>query len=295
LTEEGLQLAQQRHRQVIDEVLGWAGIDLIHFHGLDFHKYLPEVDVPMLATLHLPVDLYPDSIFHLPHVHLPHVHLPHLELNCVSQSQASTLPGSVRLPVVSNGIDVSRHLEMRLPKQNFLLVIARICPEKGIHIALRVAHSLDLPLVIAGPVHPFESHQKYFHDCVKPLLDTKRQYFGPADLPTKAALLAQAACVLIPSLIAETSSLVAMEAISSGTPVIAFRSGALPEIVEHRRTGLIVDTEEEMADAVRRAKDFAPDDLRLTAKARFDTARMVADYLNLYKSMLSAPRPAISR
>jgi glycosyltransferase involved in cell wall biosynthesis len=166
------------------------------------------------------------------------------------------------------------------------LWIGRICPEKGVHIALEVAHRTGLPAIIAGPVHPFREHQLYFSERVQPLLDDQRQYVGPIGLEQKIELLGQASCLLIPSLVAETSSLVAMEAISSGTPVIAFRSGALPEVIDHGATGFIVDSQDEMVIALERIGDISPDICREVARCRFDSARMVRDYLSLYESLL---------
>jgi glycosyltransferase involved in cell wall biosynthesis len=163
--------------------------------------------------------------------------------------------------------------------------LGRICPEKGVHIALEVAHELDLPMVIAGPVHPFQDHQVYFSERVRPLLDDKRRYTGPVNLEQKIELLAGARCLLIPSLVAETSSLVAMEAISSGTPVVAFRSGALPEVVSHEVTGFIVESQDQMRDAVAHVGDISPEVCRETAITRFDALRMVDDYIKLYASL----------
>ena len=99
------------------------------------------------------------------------------------------------------------------------------------------------------------------------------------------SLLARAQCLLIPSSVAETSSLVAMEALASGTPVIAFRSGALPEIVAHGETGFIVDSGEEMAEAVSEVSCLSRVRCGDEAVRRFDSARMVDDYLALYRRM----------
>lgn len=173
----------------------------------------------MLATLHLPISWYPPGIFDCPDMHLV----------CVSHSQAASAPNGRRLPVVENGIDTRRYGRCEKTREDFLLWLGRVCPEKGTHIALEVAHRLGLRLLVAGRVHPFPSHQKYFDLEVVPLLDSKREYVGPVGLNQKAELLSRARCLLAPSLVAETSSLVAMEAMASGTPVIAFRSGALPE------------------------------------------------------------------
>jgi glycosyltransferase involved in cell wall biosynthesis len=205
-------------------------------------------------------------------------------LNCVSDSQANAAPSKQKLPVVLNGIDTERY-RVASGKKRHLMWLGRICPEKGVHVALEVARQLDLPMVVAGPVHPFHDHEMYFRQQVQPLLDGPRHYVGSIGLEQKKALFADARCVLIPSLVAETSSLVAMEAISCGTPVVAFRSGALPEVVEHEVTGFIVDSQEEMTNAVKRIQDISPETCRERAKLRFDASRMVDDYIKLYDSL----------
>ena len=279
ITDQVRDDAQRAHLRRLERARDQYSIDLIHFHGLDFYNYLPERKVPMLATLHLPPSWYPDRIFGLPHI----------QLNCVSCAQAGAAPGK-SLPVIPNGIDTEQFQGQ--PRERKLLVwLGRICPEKGTEIALRVAHALDLPLVIAGPAHPFRAHENYFTDCVQPLLDEKRKYVGQVGLASKRKLLAEARCVLIPSLVPETSSLVAMEAISSGTPVIAFRSGALPEIVEHGQTGLLVDSEEEMMSAIGKIHEVSSETCRMRARLRFDYKQMVQGYLGLYQKLISEHLP----
>jgi glycosyltransferase involved in cell wall biosynthesis len=132
-------------------------------------------------------------------------------------------------------------------------------------------------------VHPYPEHMRYFSRSVKPLLDDKRTYTGPVELKEKSSLLSRAQCLLIPSLVAETSSLVAMEALSSGTPVVAFRAGALREVVDDGETGFIVDSAEQMSQAVLRVNHLSRDCCRLRAVARFDAGRMIDGYLALYK------------
>jgi glycosyltransferase involved in cell wall biosynthesis len=275
ITDKVRAVAHRAHREAIQRVLDTHQVDLLHFHGLDFAEYVPAVGPPMLTTLHLPVAWYPKHIFDIPG----------LSLNFVSRSQAAAnhLPYSV--PVICNGIDLNRYRPAGR-KKSFALVLSRICPEKGIDVALRLAHRLDFDLVIAGPVHPFASHQAYFNEQIAPLLDNRRRYVGPVGGGQKQELLASAKCLLAPSVVAETSSLVAMEAIASGTPVIAFRSGALPEVVDDRITGFIVDSEDGMADAVQRVNQLHPDRCRTVATERFDSRRMVDEYLKLYQRLL---------
>ena len=274
ITDEQRLAAQRQHLLRINQALNDHKVDLIHFHGLDFNTYLPAHPVAKLATLHLPPSWYPAAVFEYTE----------LQLNCVSQSQAAAWPGKTRPPVVPNGIDVEQY-RSAFADRKYLLWMGRICPEKGVHIALEVAHRAGLPAIIAGPVHPFQDHRVYFSNSVQPLLDDQRRYVGPVGLQQKRELLAGAKCLLVPSLVAETSSLVAMEAISSGAPVIAFRSGALPEVVDHGVTGFIVDSAEEMLAALERLGEISPEECREVACRRFDSARMVEDYLKLYASL----------
>jgi glycosyltransferase involved in cell wall biosynthesis len=271
-----LEACPENHTKAIYYALTHYSIDLIHFHGLDFHKYLPACATPMLATLHLPLSFYPQSIFNgLPPAGLT--------LNCVSRNQASFLPAQRSVSVIPNGIRTENYAPAK--PENFLLWLGRICPEKGAHIALDIAHRLNTRLIIAGPVQSYAAHQEYFSQCINPKLDDKRVYVGPANLEKKRLLLSHAQCLLVPSLISETSSLVSMEALSSGTPVIGFRTGALPEIIEDGTTGFIVDSEEQMAEAVARVNQLSRPRCRNHATKRFSAARMVDRYLALYREM----------
>ena len=118
-----------------------------------------------------------------------------------------------------------------------------------------------------------------------PRLDRRRRYLGPVGFIRKRRLLAAARCLLVPSLVAETSSLVAMEAAACGTPVIAFRSGALPEVVEDGRTGFLVDDVDGMAEAIRRVDRIDPAACREAARRRFSNRRMAAAYLDRYQML----------
>jgi glycosyltransferase involved in cell wall biosynthesis len=138
-------------------------------------------------------------------------------------------------------------------------------------------------LLLGGAVFGYDAHRTYFESEVAPLLDRYRRWLGPIGYARKRRLLAASRCVLIPSLAPETSSLVAMEAAAAGTPVIAFPSGALADIVEHGRTGFLVETMAEMAEAIRRVGQIDPDECRRVARARFSLARTTAAYLDLYQ------------
>jgi glycosyltransferase involved in cell wall biosynthesis len=236
----------------------------------------------VLATLHLPPDWYPAQIFSK--------RSSTLHLNCVSKTQKHACSfARVPLPVIPNGIDVDR-FRFRKQKKGYVLSLGRICPEKGFHRAIRASRLAGREFRLAGELINFGLHLNYFEKKIAPRLNSKCKFLGSADFSKKRKLLSNAACLLIPSLVAETSSLVAMEALASGTPVIASRVGALPEIVEHGVTGFIVDDEREMADAIRCASEIRPEDCRAAAEERFSARAMAKRYLAHYVRLIEEPR-----
>jgi glycosyltransferase involved in cell wall biosynthesis len=271
--------AQERYRELIRFAMRRWDFDVIHMHSLDFHAYLPAEGPPVLVTLHLPPDWYP------PHAFQPA--RPNTWLHCVSASQSHNCPlSSALLPHIDNGVPLEA-FEPRVSKRNFALALGRICPEKGFHLALDAAAEAGIPLLIAGQVFPYREHQEYFATEIAPRCEGRSgaRFIGPVGLARKRRLLAAARCLLIPSLVPETSSLVGMEALASGTPVIAFPSGALPEIIEHGRTGLLVDGPHEMARAIRQIDRIQPSVCRAAARERFSADRMIGQYLSLYERL----------
>ena len=262
--------AAREHRRILNQNL--RGVDIVHFHGLDFHSYLPDGNVPCLATLHLPLDWYPAGIFSDSRI----------VLNCVSTSQRTGCPAPAR--TIHHGVEVSS-FGAPYRKKNYALSLGRVCPEKGFHFAIGAARRARVPLLIAGRVFPYQAHERYFQREIAPRLGACVRFAGPAGSRKKRRLLSEAKCLLIPSTVAETSSLVAMESIASGTPVIAFRSGALPEIVEHGRTGFIVAGEAEMAEAIGCVDQLSPDECRCRARDRFSAGRMAREYFEFYREM----------
>jgi glycosyltransferase involved in cell wall biosynthesis len=279
LDERAQQQAQADTARAIADLLRTEGVDAIHLHGIDFHAYLPEPGPPVLATLHLPPGWYPLGALNPPR--------PNTWLHGVSVSQNAALEDMAVpvLPPVLNGVPVEELSVARHARRNFALTLGRICPEKGQHHALDAAHAADIALLIGGEVFPYEAHQRFFEDQVRPRLDRRRRFLGPVGFARKRRLLSAARCLLIPSTAPETSSLVAMEAAACGTPVIAFASGALPEVVEHGRTGFLVSDARAMAEAIARTASLDPVEIRAIAQARFSQARMAADYIALYRRL----------
>ena len=284
ISDSSRTLVYKLYEETIRRALDSFPIDLVHMHGVDFHRYLPDTTVPVLVTLHLPPERYPREFFARVR--------PGVTLQCVSASQRRTwwreAESPLSLDCVENGVPVEAFTS-RQKRRGYAVILARICEEKGIHLALEAMHRAGLGLYIGGEVFPYRDHVEYFANRVRPLLDAQRRFLGPVGFVRKRALLAAARCVLIPSLIAETSSLVAMEALASGTRVVAFHAGALTEIVDHGRTGFLVRDTAEMADAVCEVDRLDREECRATARARFSADAMVERYVKLYRRMLGEP------
>jgi len=255
---------------------------LIHDMSGTFWPHAAVLSLPVLATLHLPRSFYPPQMFE----NIPS----NVGFSCVSESQARSFAGVPRLlGMVRNGIEVQQ-FPLAERKQSHLLWLGRICQEKGAHLAIQAARLAGLPLILAGQVYPFSYHQQYFQREIAPHLDNGFPGVRLAEGPTvaqKTRLLSNARAVLVPSLAEETSSLVAMEAAACGTPVIAIRRGALPEVVRHGITGFLVDSVEEMAPAVGRLDQIQPANCRRHAEQNFSAARMADNYEQLYGRVLA--------
>ena len=287
LDEAAKQGAQADTRRVLETVLAHEPVDLVHLHGIDFPAYLPSPGVPVLATLHLPPDWYAAEALHPSR--------PKTWLHCVSGVQHSQCPPSPNLlGPIPNGVPVAT-LEAHHAKRRFALFLGRICPEKGVHLAIAAARAAGLPLVIAGQVYPYAEHQSYFEREVRPHLGPGCRFVGPIGFARKRRLMTAARCLLVPALAAETSSLVAREAAACGTPVIAFPNGAMADTVEHGRTGFIVADVNAMAAAIADAGRIDSATCRAVARARFSDHVMIDSYLALYTHLagLELPEPAV--
>lgn len=261
-------------REALSAVLGRERVDVVHLHGVDFHAYLPVGSCPTLVTLHLDPSWYPrDAIVGAP----PHVHL-----HAVSSTQARRLPScDAILPPIHNGVRLDRFVPRGRPRE-FVLALGRICREKGFELALDAAAEAAIPILVGGAVFPYPEHLRYFERTILPRLGPRARFLGPLALERKRRLLAAARALVVTSVVDETSSLVAMEALASGTPVVALSRGALPEIVDDGVTGILVDDPRDLAAALRRVGRLDRARCRAAAEARFDVRGTTAAYLDTY-------------
>ncbi len=269
------QAARRRHGEMLTKVLKSRRFDAVHFHGIDVADYLPQPGLPTVITVHLPPDWYPTRVFQ------PR---PATVLVAVSDAQRRSFLTTAGKPrVIRNGIPLELYKRQHA-KRGFVLALGRICPEKGFHLALDAAHRAGLPLLLGGTVFPYPEHLKYFDQEIRPRLDRQRRYLGPLGFRRKRRLLAAARCLAVPSLVAETGALVAIEALASGTPLVAFPHGALTELVIDGQNGFLVQTTDEMGKAMHAAANLDGAAGRASA-ARFDQKQMIASYLDLYTEL----------
>ena len=207
----------------------------------------------------------------------------------VSISDADRAPSLQYAATIGHGLDVDAFAAG--PGGDHLLSFGRIHPDKGVADAIEIAARAGRRLVIAGIVHD----EDYFRDRIRPHLDDDRVvYIGPVGATERPAVLGAAAALLHPIHFDEPFGLAVIEAMACGTPVVAFRRGSMPEVVDDGVTGVLVDPGNGVVDAaaaVDRAVLLDRTTVRDRARERFGIDRMVDAYLDLYHAVLDAAHP----
>jgi glycosyltransferase involved in cell wall biosynthesis len=213
---------------------------------------------------------------------------PEMYFNAISESQKDLFSSVVKADgVVYNGIDASllRFNSGNLSDRDYLFSVGRISEFKGQDFAIDVAKKLNKDLIIAGKVAP--SDKDFFKSKIEPNLTNKIKYIGNISNSLKNSFYRGAECFLMPIRWHEPFGLVVVESMASGTPVVAFRKGSMPEIIEEGKTGFVVDTVDEMAKAVKMVHNISPTVCRRTVSKRFNTERMAKDYISLYENIIN--------
>lgn len=212
-------------------------------------------------------------------------------LVCISEHQRSTAPEIPVARVIRHGIDLD-DFPPGPGDGGYLLFLGRMSPDKGVDRAIEVARAAGVPLLIAAKMRePLE--QRYFADFVEPLLGGDIEYVGEVDVPRRLELLQGARALLNPIRWPEPFGLVMIEALASGTPVIAQAMGAAPEIVENGLSGFLCTDLPGMIDAVGRLDDIDRRACRSAAETHFSTERMVREHVAFYEDVLRVRRPLV--
>jgi glycosyltransferase involved in cell wall biosynthesis len=247
-----------------------AEFDLIH-SNYDFMAltYSRLVKTPVLTTIHgfsspgiMPVyQKYRDGYF-------------------VSISDSDRAPGLNYLATVYNGIDLSLY-PLHESYGDDLIFLGRIHPDKGVHLAIETARLTGLPLLIAGIIQD----QTYFREQVEPHLSRTIRYIGPVDVAGKNELFARARALLHLNTIPERFGLVLAEANAAGVPVIAMDLGSCREVIEDGRTGLLVNSVDQAAQALERLSEIDRSVCRQRVQRCFSIATMVESYERVYATI----------
>ena len=251
--------------------------DVIHCHTDWIHMpLLLRGEATFVTTMHGRLDL-PD----LPVVAGGFKNAP---LISISDSQRGPLSDFNWIATVYHGLPRDLFSPPPQPTNKYLAFLGRIAPEKGPDAAIRIARTVGLPLRIAAKLPRSES--RYFKEHIRPFLDdTHVEFIGEVDDAAKVDFLGNAAALLFPIDWPEPFGLVVIEAMACGTPVIAWRRGSVPEIVDHGVTGFIVDNESQAVEAISALDRLDRRNIRRVFEQRFTARRMAQEYLYCFENV----------
>jgi glycosyltransferase involved in cell wall biosynthesis len=239
------------------------------------------VETPFVHTVHGPLDGEPGDIYE----HIGRL-APRAKLVSLSLNQRRPQPSLPWIANCPNALDFAFYPHQPF-RGDYLCFVGRMSPDKGCHRAIAVARELDVPLRIAGKNREPEE-QAYFRSLVEPYLSDSIEYLGEVTHGEKVELLRNARATLFPIEWEEPFGLVMIESMASGTAVVATRRGAVPEVIEHGVSGIIVDDYRQMAAALEESDRLDPYAIRHYAETRFSPERMVADYERAYRETIAA-------
>lgn len=241
--------------------------DIIHNHSYMGLPLIQDCPVPAVSTIH--------SLSYLYRRYKDNLYI------CISNRQRFIFRELKKVRVAYHGLDVNS-FPFSPQCEDYLVWVGRICPEKGVHHAIYVAKKLDLPLKLIGVIKDVY----YFEQEIKPHLGGKIQYLGEMD-EEKNHIVKKAKCFLMPIQWEEPFGLVMIEAMACGTPVIAFNRGSAMELIEHGKTGYIVTSREEMAQAVGKIDKIDRAYCRSHVAQKFSLENMLTAHEKIYEEMLT--------
>jgi glycosyltransferase involved in cell wall biosynthesis len=265
-------LMLDRVRQQADQ------FDILHFH-ID-HLHFPifrDIASRVLTTLHGRQDLHDSRPIY--------IGFDDMRLISISNSQRLPIPKANFAATIYHGLPADALKPTYHPRGGYLAFLGRITPEKGPESAITIARSLGIPLKIAAKVDRVD--EAYFREKVAPLLDQQGvEFVGEINEHQKAEFLGEALGLLFPISWPEPFGLVMIEAMACGTPVLAFNRGSVPEIIQHGKTGLIVQSVEEAIMNVPLLLSLDRSVVRREFERSFSGERMARDHIRLYQKTL---------
>lgn len=263
------------HASLAEDALRGFGPDVVHDHTLPGLTAAGLREPPTVATVHGPLTGdYAGLVRRARHAHLV----------AISEAQRCGAKDVRWKAMVHNGIPV-RSYPYREQKEDFLLFLGRMHPDKGVAQAIEVAERSGVPLVIAARIHGREEEQ-FYDTVVRPRLSRSIEFVGEVGFADKAQLLSSARALLFPLQWEEPYGLVVAEAQACGTPVLSLRRGAVPELVEDGRTGWLRSHHLDLVEAVERLPELSTRACRLHALESLDVARSVRGYEKVFAEVV---------
>ncbi len=247
--------------------------DIIHnqFDFMPLH-YSKLIKTPMLTTIH---GFSSDKI-------LPAYQKYNSNTHYVSISYTNRDPSLKYISNVYHGIDVDFYKPGNEKKDDYFLFMGRIHPDKGAHEAIQIALNSGRKLILAGIIQD----QNYFEEKIKPFLNQEIEFIGSVGGGTKLKLIQKAYAFLHPIAFEEPFGLSVVEAMACGTPVVAYKKGSMPEVIEHGKTGFLVENINSAVEAILKIDSINSSDYRNHVVEKFSKERMAEDYVKVYREIL---------
>jgi glycosyltransferase involved in cell wall biosynthesis len=258
--------------------------DIVHFHlDLIHFPFFAEHAERTVTTLHGRLDLKD-----LPGVY---ARWPAFPLVSISDDQRRPLPDANWRATIPHGLAADSYSFTAEPKDGYLAFLGRISPEKRPDRAIEIARRSGMRLKIAAKVD--QADRAYFHEVIKPLLDDPLiEFIGEIGDEEKPGFLGNATALLFPIDWPEPFGLVMIEAMACGTPVVAWRCGSVPEVIDHGVSGFIVDGMDEAVMAVAQCRALDRRQVRAAFDRRFTAEVMARNYLQLYWRLFRGSQPS---
>jgi len=277
--------ANALHLAMLENVRGRAHeFDFLHFH-LDYYPFslFSRQSTPFLTTLHGRLDL--------PELHPVFNACTAAPVVSISNSQRRPLPQARWVRTIYHGLPENL-ITPKPVRPSYLAFLGRIAPEKAVDRAIHVARKCGIPLKIAAKVDRVDA--EYYEQRIRPLIEPPHvEYIGEIGDHEKSEFLSGAHALMATIDWPEPFGLVMIEAMASGTPVIAFNRGSVPEVVDDGITGFIVEDELGAIGAVQRLSELDRAAVRKQFERRFTARRMAQDYLGVYRALAESHAPRL--
>lgn len=265
---------------MIDKVRRMADeFDIIHFH-IDYFQFplFRDIAAKTVTTLHSRQDVSDLKTLYAA--------FPEMPLVSISNAQRRPVSSSNFAGTVYHGLPTNLHVPNLKPSGDYVAFLGRISPEKRLDRAIRIARAAGIPIRIAAKVD--KADRDYYEQEIKPMLSLPGvEFIGEINERQKPEFLGNARAMLFPIDWPEPFGIVMIESMACGTPVLAFRNGSVPEVIDDGISGFIVDSEEEAVSVLQRTVNMDRRQVRRRFEERFSATRMAEDYVEIYNKLLT--------